>query len=184
MDRTPIQLRLAATLALACLAWTPAMAQEEAEPSQDPFAPLRPFVGRWQGVGEGLGGRAAVEHRFELVLDDRFLEMRTRSQFGPGADGSPGEVHEDLGMFSYDTDQERLVWRQFLSEGYVNTYLLESSANGRQIWATESTEGAGGMGARVTLELHGDAEYTLLLELQPPGADFFECRSLRMRRAD
>ncbi len=150
----------------------------------DPWQPLRPFVGSWQGTGEGLGGAATVEHAYEFVLQDKFLRMRTKSVFAAAADGTPGEVHEDWGMFSYDPDRQRLVWRQFLTEGLVNTYRLdEASPDGRrQVWVTESAEGAGGTAARITYDFVADDEYPLILELQPPGGEFFVCRRLRMRR--
>ncbi len=172
--------RLAILLLIIGLAPMAGLAEE------DPWLSLRPLLGRWQGVGDGMGGPAAVEHSYELVLQGRFLEMRTRSVSQPAEGEATGEVHEDLGMFSYDPDRDRLVWRQFLTEGYVNTYLLEpvEEGDGRQVWTTESTEGAGGTGARITIEMEGESAYTMLLELRPPGNDFFDCRTMRMRRVE
>jgi hypothetical protein len=43
-------------------------------------------------------------------------------------------VHEDFGVFSYDSGLKKIVWRQFHSEGLVNEYILESAgADGKSL---------------------------------------------------
>ena len=80
---------------------------------------------------------------------------------------------------------EPLVLRQFLSEGFVNTYLLETDAEARVLTlTTESAEGAGGTRARVTYDLEGEREYEMTLELAPPGQDWFRCQTMAMKRID
>lgn len=161
-----------------------AAAAESGESDPDPLAPLAFLLGTWRGEGSGIGGDAVVEHRYERVIQERFIRLTTRSESAPVADGGSGEVHEDVGYFSYDPDRRLILLRQFLSEGYVNTYVLERASDAELVLVTESTEGAGGTAARVSWEIAGPAEYVMRLDLAPPGGDFFECRVLRMRRTD
>ncbi len=102
----------------------------------------------------------------------------------PKEDGTPGEIHEDWGFFSFDSDREKIVFRQFLSEGFVNTYVLGDAEPGAGVlvFTSESTEGAGGMAARLTFTFDGMNAYRLVLELAPPGKDFFACQTLMMLR--
>ena len=88
----------------------------------DPWEGLRPLVGRWQGEGAGFGNTSSVTHDWDFVLADHFLRLRTRS-VSAGKDGAE-EVHEDIGFVSLDTARDSFVFRQFLSEGYVNTFDL------------------------------------------------------------
>ena len=37
-----------------------------------------------------------------------------------------GEIHEDLGLLSYDEAREIYVLREFHVEGYMNQYVVES----------------------------------------------------------
>lgn len=158
----------------------PAIAEEPV----DRWAPLRRLLGQWQGLGDGLGGESTVRHTYEFVIQGNFIRNTTHSEFQPKDDGTPGEVHEDQGFFSFDSDRGKIVFRQFLSEGFVNTYLLEDheSPTGDLVLTSESTESAGGMAARLTISFDGDDAYRMVLELASPGKDFFACQTLDMER--
>ena len=166
-----------------CLLFGDRVAAEEA--SEDPLSPVLLLIGQWEGEGSGMGGESVVEHDYELVLQDKFLRLATLSVFEPQEGETSAERHEDIGLFSYDPGGEVLKLRQFLSEGYVNTYVLTSLERGGRllVFETEDTEGAGGMQARLTYEFLGDDEYQLSLDLASPGEEFFGCRSLRMKRS-
>jgi hypothetical protein len=153
------------------------------ENADDPWAPIRFLLGSWQGEATGFGGPSTVEHTYEMVLGNQFIQLRTRS-ISAARDGQPGDVHEDQGFFSYDRARERIVLRQFLSEGFVNTYVLDDiEQDGRVLVLTsESTENAGGMRARLRYTIESDDVYELVLELAQPGKDFAGCQSMRMRR--
>jgi hypothetical protein len=143
---------------------------------------LDSLVGQWTGEGTGMGGSSRVTHEYSRVLG-HFLHMKTRSVFEPVEGATEGEVHEDLGYFSFDADREMVVLRQFLSEGYVNTYALIESTGDRLVFQTESAESAGDMGARIVLDLTDADAYHMELQLASPKKDWFVCRSLDMRRA-
>ena len=50
------------------------------------------------------------------------------------------------------------------------------------VFTSESTEGAGGMAARLTFTFDEMDAYRLVLELASPGKDFFQCQTLDMER--
>lgn len=150
----------------------------------DPLAPIRVLLGEWEGSGTGFGGESRVRHSYQFILQDQFIHSTTDAKFQPKEDGTPGEIHEDWGFFSFDSDREKIVFRQFLSEGFVNTYVLGDAEPGAGVlvFTSESTEGAGGMAARLTFTFDGMNAYRLVLELAPPGKDFFACQTLMMLR--
>ena len=150
----------------------------------DPWAPVRLLLGEWQGAGSGFGGESEVSHTFDFVIQDNFIRSTTLSKFHPKEDGAPAEVHEDRGFFSFDSDRGKIVFRQFLSEGFVNTYVLEDQEPGDRnlVLTSESTEGAGGMAARLTITFEDDDSYRMVLELASPGKDFFACQTIEMER--
>jgi len=174
---------VAAACLVLCLSFGDRVAAEEA--SEDPLSPVLSLIGQWEGEGSGMGGDSVVEHDYELVLRGNFLRLATLSVFEPQEGEASAERHEDIGLFSYDPDGQALKLRQFLSEGYVNTYVLTRAERGGRllVFETEDTEGAGGMQARLTYEFTGDDEYRLSLDLASPGEEFFGCRSLRMKRS-
>jgi hypothetical protein len=161
------------------------LANAEEPEAADPWAPVRVLIGEWQGVGSGFGGESEVRHTYEFVIQNQFIQSSTVSHFESKEDGTPGEIHEDWGFFSFDSDRGKIVFRQFLSEGFVNTYLLEDPepGSGVLVFTSENTEAAGGMAARLTFTFDESNAYRLVLELASPGKDFFDCQTLEMERA-
>ena len=157
-----------------------------AEP--DHWALIHRLVGTWEGSGTGIGGSSVVRHTYEFILNGKFLHSRTFSEFEPADSNALGELHEDWGFFSYDPDESAIKFRQFLSDGYVNTYILEkpdemSSMADTLVFTSISTEGAGGVKARLTIRFSGSDEYDMILELTRPGKDWFRCQKLNMKRS-
>jgi hypothetical protein len=155
---------------------------ESSENTENPWQPILFFLGKWEGTGER--GNSSVEHTYEYILQDKFIHTKTKAVFKPKEGEKTAEIHEDWGIFSYDPAREKLILRQFLTEGFVNTYVLEEVGTQGKIliFATESTEGAGGTQARLQYEILNEDEYSLVLELAPPGKEFFECSRMRMKR--
>jgi hypothetical protein len=108
-----------------------AVAQTAREPAEAVWTALRPLVGQWRGEGSGFGALSDVAHDWTFVVQGNFLELRTRSV--PRAEDGEGEVHEDVGYLSYDKDTDAFVFRQFLSEGVVNTFDILVEDEGRTI---------------------------------------------------
>ena len=121
-------------LLFACLA-VPAAAQQAGTP--DRWSAFEYFIGAWTGEESATFGDGRGERTYELVLQDRYLLGRNRSVF-PSQDGLPdGDDHEDWTVVSYDNDRDTYVLRQFNSEGFVNTFVLDdaSTPNGRRVGA-------------------------------------------------
>jgi len=154
----------------------------DAQVASDPWHSFRPLVGVWEGVGEGFGSVSRVSHHWKFVIDGNFLRLQTRST-ATTEDGSQ-EVHEDVGYLSFDADAGTFVFRQFLSEGYVNTYEVMPSADdeGTFEFAFRAAESAGGMRARMHLISSGSDQYEMILDLANPGEEFVACQWMRMER--
>jgi len=149
------------------------LAQEEKK--EDVWQPLRFFIGKWEGTGEGRPGVSTVEREYRFVLQDKFIEARNKSVYLPQEDNPKGEVHEDWGLFSYDKGREKFVLRQFHVEGFVNTYVLHSlSEDGKTlVFVTEGIENfAPGWRAREIYKILGDDEFTETFELAAPQLPF------------
>ena len=176
-------MRVAAVVALAIMLCPLALSGQQDGEAPDHWAPLRQLLGTWQGGDRTSRATSHVTHVYEFVLGDTFIRSRALAVFDPGEGEAIGEVHEDVGYFSYDSDRSVLVFRQFLSEGFVNTYVLEDSGPDALVFVSEARESAGGMRARLTFRFAGRGRYDLALDLASPGKDYWTCQQLTMRRA-
>ena len=110
----------------------------------NPWDHLRFLEGIWEGTGDGMSGISSVIQEYQFVLNGQFLRMTTKSIFRPQEKNPGGEVHEDFGVFSFDSSRKVFVLRNFYVEGFVNQYLFNpESQNGNIIdFAIESVENA------------------------------------------
>jgi hypothetical protein len=150
----------------------------------DIWRPMHLLVGEWVGTASGFGGTSDVEHTWTFVLGDRFLELRTRSV--TRNEGEARDVHEDVGFLSRDTDRGVFVFRQFLSEGFVNTYDVSVDADSLPSFLFEYREAESAAGTRARMELRFIAadEYDMVLDLAAPGKDFVSCQRMHMKKAE
>jgi len=163
---------LRVSLALVLL-WGVLFAQ--AEEKQDLWEPLRFFVGEWEGTVEGKSGVGKLEQESQFVLGGKFLQMRNKATFEPQEKNPKGEVHQDWGVFSYDTNREKFVFRQFHVEGFVNQYVLDTiSEDGKTlVFITEEIENISpGWRAKLTYKILNDDEFQQIFELAGPERDF------------
>jgi hypothetical protein len=58
-----------------------------------------------------------VQREYLRILNSRFIRAQNQSVYQPQEKNPKGEVHEDLGVFSFDSTRKRLVFRQFHKEG-------------------------------------------------------------------
>jgi hypothetical protein len=116
-------------IALLC---APAGSQEGAG-KPDRFAPLRFLAGTWRGDQAGQPGRATAERTYQFVLNDRFLQETNTSTYPPQDKNKNGEVHHHMSMISYDTSRKLFVFRQFHTEGFVNTYVQQPASDDKKI---------------------------------------------------
>lgn len=172
---------MAGMLALTSMAFVGVRAEV---PPSDPggtsgaLAPLEPFLGEWTGSAGGFGREAIMTVSYRRVLNDRFIEMRTRSE-------SDHDIHEDIGYFSYDKARCVVVFRQFHTEGFVTRYVLTGVRDeGRTVvFDTESIENLGpGWRARLTMTRTGEDRYSFAFDLAPPEKDLSTCQAGELER--
>lgn len=167
--------RQVAGIFLSILILLPGTVFGQDEKKEDVWEPLRFFVGKWEGEGEGRPGASKAEREYKFVLQGKFLEAKNKSVYEPQEDNPKGEVHEDWGLFSYDHNRKKIVLRQFHVEGFVNQYVLDSlSADGKTlVFVTKSIENIpSGWRARETYKILNDNEFIEIFELAAPEQDF------------
>jgi hypothetical protein len=109
--------------------------------------------------------------------------VQNQSTYKPQEKNPKGEVHEDVGMFSFDTARQRLVLRQFHTEGFVNQYVHDPAQTGKLVFATEAIENIpAGWRARETYLARGADEFEEIFELAGPGKDFELYSHARLKR--
>ena len=141
----------------------------------DVWAPFRFFVGHWKGAGEGSPGAGTGEQTFAFILRGTFLQVQNKATFSPQEKNPRGEVHEDMGVFSYDKARQTFVLRQFHVEGFVNQYVLESlPADGKTfVFLSEAIENIpAGFKARLTYRILDPDSFEQTFDLAPPGRAF------------
>jgi len=133
------------------------------------------LIGSWQGVGSGQAGNSNVERSYQLILNDKFLEVRNKSTYPPQSQNPQGEVHEDLGLISFDKTRKTFILRKFHVEGFVNQYVMDYlSPDGKMfVFTSESIENIpAGWRARETYQVVNSDDFTETFELAAPGKDF------------
>jgi len=140
----------------------------------DPWAPLRPFEGRWEGDTSGKPGQGTTEREYRFELNGKFLFQRDKSVYRSQDPTGKPLTHEDFGIFSYDSDLKKIVWRQFHSEGMVNEYALDSvSRDGKSLeFVTTRIENLPGVRAKKQYHLISATEIEETFWLAQPGKDF------------
>lgn len=136
---------------------------------------LQPFVGNWKGQGTGAPGNGNYERSYQFILNKRFIEIRNRSTYPPTDKFPKGEVHEDIGYFSYDGGRKVFVLRQFHAEGFVNQYKLDSISPDKKtlVFISEAIENIpSGYRAKETYRLLNENEIEEIFEIAAPGKDF------------
>jgi hypothetical protein len=160
--------------------------QSNAPPAAAPdrLAPLAVLLGRWVGTTEGRSGKGTVERDYVRLLGTRFVQVRNRSSYPPQENNPKGEVHEDMGVFSFDTSRKAIVFRQFHIEGFVSQYVLEPESTAtRLVLTTESIENIpAGWRAGETYVVSGSNELEEVFELAEPGKPFEVYSRTRLTR--
>lgn len=151
----------------------------------DHWAALRVFEGKWEGTTAGKPGHGTTSREYRFELEGRFLTQRDKSVYQPADPAAKPLVHEDFGVFSYDSNLKKIVWRQFHNEGMVNEYTLESvSADGKSLeFATTRIENLpAGFRAKKTYRVVSSDEIAETFWLAPPGQDFALYTESRIKR--
>ena len=149
-----------------------------AVPLVGPLAPFSPMVGIWVGRSEGVFGATEVEKRGQFVLGGKFFQIASRSV-------SDDEVHEDIGIFSFDEEAGTLVLREFHIGGYVNTYREVESEDDSLVFESEQIENPPSPTLRARISLWpGDDRLRETLELASGEEPLSLCVDARLARPD
>lgn len=150
----------------------------------DRFAALRFLAGTWRGDQTGQPGIGSAERTYQFILNDRFLQETNTSTYAPQEKNKNGEVHHHMSMISYDTARKLFVFRQFHTEGFVNMYVLQPSADDKTIvFVSEAIENIPtGYRARETYTILSRDEFTERFEIAEPGKDFELYSEARLKR--
>ena len=136
---------------------------------------LKPFVGEWKGEGGGQPGKGKYERTYQFILNKRFIEIRNKSTYEPTTQHPNGEVHEDIGYFSYDNSRKTFMLRQFHVESFVIQYRIDSISPDKKtiVFISESIENVpSGYRAKETYRIISDNEIEEIFELAEPNKDF------------
>ncbi len=138
----------------------------------DRWSAFQFLLGSWTGEEFASFGEGRGERTYELVLQNRYLLGRNRSVFPPQKGLPDGDVHEDWTLFSFDSDRGATVLRQFNSEGYVNTFVLDvnPALPDRMVFILEHSENARGTRATLTLTRIDADTFEEVFDLTLPGA--------------
>lgn len=147
----------------------------QGEKKADVWQALKFLEGKWVGQGDGMSGVSTVVQTYQFVLGNKYLQMRTKSVFKPQEKNPKGEVHEDMGMVSYDNFRKTFVLRGFYIEGFVNQYVLDSQSSDDKTltFVSEAIENAPpGTKAKLIFKIIADGEMEESFHVAFPGKDF------------
>jgi hypothetical protein len=151
----------------------------------DPWQPVRTLVGSWEGEANGEPGTGRSEREYRFTLNDRYIQVASKTTYPAQPKNPKGEVHQDLGFISYDKIARKLVLRQFHVEGFVNEYVLESASDdGRTlVFVTTAIENIpAGWRGRETYRIVSEDEFVETFALAEPGKDYATYSETRFRR--
>lgn len=146
---------------------------------------LKPFIGQWSGMGEGEPGQGRYERTYQLILNQNFIEVRNKSTYPPTSQHPNGEVHEDIGYFSYDKSIKKFKLRQFHIESFVNEYVLDSIAPDKKtlVFISEAIENIPkGFRAKETYKIINDNELVEQFEIAEPNKEFSLYSKVTLKR--
>jgi hypothetical protein len=140
------------------------------------WKPFKYFVGKWEGAGVmDQVNKGKYERSYQFIFNNKFIEVNNKSTYPPTEKKPSGEVHEDLGIISYDKGRKTFVLRQFHIEGFVNQYKLDSISPDKKtiVFLSENIENiAPGFKAKESYQLLNDKEFIETFELAGPGGSF------------
>ena len=139
------------------------------------WMPLKLFIGNWAGEGGGEPGQGKYNRSYQFILNNNFIEIKNKSTYPRTDKNQKGEVHEDIGYFSYDRSQKKFKLRQFHIESFVNEYSLDSISADKKTLVFNSIALENipkGWRAKETYQLLNENEIEESFEIAEPNKDF------------
>jgi hypothetical protein len=182
MNRPLLRINAALILLFALtIPHTAALAAEDADVPDAPWGDLHQLAGEWHGELDGPLGRGTGQRRYRFIFDNNFLLGKHVSTTPPLHEAAAGEVHRELSIFSVDVEQDQVILRQFLVEGFVIDFSCESAAK-KLVCTSRVVENGDGMRARTTFEFIDRFRFSETFELAQPKEElrvFVESQWLR-----
>ena len=152
--------------------------------SVDIWEPLRYLEGAWEGKGDGMNGVSTVMQEYVFIFNGKFMRMTAKSEFKPQEKNPKGEIHEDIGYFSFDRSRKKFILRGFYIEGFVNQYVGDVSEDGKTItFETEAVENSPpGTRAKLVLKKISDNEFVESFFVAWPGREYSCMTTNKLKR--
>jgi hypothetical protein len=138
--------------------------------ADDPWVAHRKLPGTWEAEIDGRLGQGTGYRRYEFIFDGQFLVGRHASVRLPQELSPDGDYHRELSVYSFDSDRQTLMLRQFIVEGYVLQFTCETEPL-KFVCETEKIENGPNMAARMTVEFESSYRFTENFELANPGEE-------------
>ena len=155
---------------------------EHSTAEADPWGPLKQLVGSWEGQIDGKLGTGKGIRRYDFILGDRYLMARHSSVRLPQEKSPQGDQHEEIGIFSFDSERQTIVFRAFMIEGFVNRYTCDTEP-AKIVCVTESVESGPGTRVRLKIEIADRYSFVEHCEIAWPGRDLEPYFTVRWTRA-
>ncbi len=143
--------------------------------SQNSIKDLDFFIGNWQGIETGVAGNGIGFRTYEYELGDNYIFVKNQSTF-PRSEKKPlGEVHRDIGIFSYNSNNSKIVFRSFNVEGYTNIYEIDTAqtTKDRFVFITREIENnPGKWKAKLIFNIDSDTQFTEEFLIAMDGVNF------------
>ncbi|MDX1543551.1 MAG: hypothetical protein R3214_06345 [Christiangramia sp.] len=133
------------------------------------------LIGKWQGVESGVAGDGIGYRTYDYELGGNYIFQKNQSTFPKTEKKPKGEVHRDIGVFSYDSVKDQVIFRSFNVEGFTNIYVLDKklSDENRYVFITREIENnPGNWKARLTIEIINNEEFTEAFDIATDGENF------------
>jgi hypothetical protein len=142
------------------------------------------FLGRWEGTADGQPGKGTATREYVSALRAKIIQARHRGEYPPQPANPKGEIHEDTGIYSFDSGAKVVRFRQYHVEGFVVHYVLEPQVKpGTFVFTSEAIENIPkGYRSRETHVVLGPDQFEEVFELADPGKDFVVYSRTRLKR--
>lgn len=143
--------------------------------AQNDLARLENLIGTWEGTGTGFGNsKSVISAEYSWLMNKQYIKVKHHSEFEPTDQNPEGEIHDDMGIISFDKSRKVVVFRQYHVEGYFNEYVLNDSISSPEklIFETERIENfVPGGRAKFTIKLIGKDEIQTVFDVGFPGRE-------------
>lgn len=143
--------------------------------SQEKLESFEFLIGNWQGMESGVAGDGIGFRSYEYELGENYIFQHNQSTFPKTEKKPKGEVHRDIGIFSYDSVKDAVIFRSFNVEGFTNIYELQKdlSDGTKFVFITREIENnPGNWKARLILEKISDSEFIEKFDIATDGENF------------